>query len=151
MGRQRRFNAQMDAVSNVAKATQPTKGTPALAAAGSIVRASRTYTAPVATIAAAATVLAGKFLRLKKIRLQPPIMATLNAQAIKARLRAALWSWRRSRYAPEAMPVSIANQTKGTTRSAGRQRGLRKAAYQAIVVGLAGAGFAPMLKTSGTT
>ncbi len=88
--RRRELRPQIVAVNTVAKATQPTNGNPALAAVRSTGLAACTKAALLATMVAAATVLAPKLRCLKNSRLQPPIMKTFQPSSASARARCAL-------------------------------------------------------------
>ena len=125
----------MAAVKTVANVTQAMKGTPATAATGSVRLAWTTYAMPVPTIAAAATVLAGKFLLPKKSLLQPPIAATFPASNAREVVRAGDDGRRNSRYAAAAKPVSISVQAIGIATSGGLKFGCLSSRYQRKIRG----------------
>ncbi len=85
-----RFIAQIVPVRTVANETQARKGTPARAAPASTCLACLMYSAALATIVVAATVLIPSSRRLKKRRLHPPIISTFHPSQFRARIRDAL-------------------------------------------------------------
>ena len=88
------------------------------------------YSAPLATMEAAATVLIPGTRRLKKRRLHPPIKVTFHPSQRSARVRDALRADRSKRYAAVANAPSISNQVTGMTQSFGWKNGFRSDEYQ---------------------
>ena len=101
------------------KATQATQATPLPAAGGSTLRACTTQAAPVPTMVAANSVLAGRLRRPKKMPFQPPIGATFRAHQPSAPFLCGVVGWRSNREAPAASALLMTRQASGMTASGG--------------------------------
>jgi hypothetical protein len=99
-------------------------GTAARAAGGSTRLACRANSTPVATMVAAPMLLNARLRRLKKSRLQLPIMNMFHERNDKALRRSELKGNRSSRYPAAARPPSIPVQARGMIQSGGFEPGL---------------------------